>query len=84
MINPVIIYYYNDCSSSDRESHVSLSFLNYFLLILPGLLCPCQVTRLPTIDPTVIFLFLWLISATQDMTFSFLALGVLGVVPIAL
>jgi len=28
IINPVIIYYYNDCSSSDREFHAFLSFLD--------------------------------------------------------
>jgi len=41
IINSVIIYYYNNCSGSDRESHVSLFFLNYFLLVLPGPLHPC-------------------------------------------
>ena len=78
IINPVIIYYYNNCSGSDRESYVSLSFLNYFLLVLPGLPCPCQVTRLPTTDLAVTFPFCWLISATQDLTFSFSCLGSFG------
>jgi len=73
IINPVIIYYYNDCSSSERESHTFLSFLNYFLLVLPVPLYPCQVTRVPTTDPMAIFLFLWLISVNQDLTLSFLA-----------
>jgi len=73
IINPVIIYYYNDCSSSDRESHASLSFLDYFLLVFSGLFHSCQVTGLPTTDPMVISLFLWLISATQDLTLFFSA-----------
>jgi len=46
IINPVIIYYYNICSGSDRESCTSLSFLDYFLLVFPGLFHPCQVTGL--------------------------------------
>jgi len=33
IINPVIIYYYNDRSGSDREFCASLSFLDYFLLV---------------------------------------------------
>jgi len=73
IINLVIIYYYNDHSGSDREFCASLSFLDYFLLVLPGLLCPCRVTGLPTTDPAVVSLFLWLISVTQNLTFSFLA-----------
>jgi len=40
-INLVIIHYYNNHSDSDRESHSSLSFLDYFLLVLLGLLCSC-------------------------------------------
>jgi len=56
IINPVIIYYYNDFSSN-RESRTFLSFLDYFLLVLPVLLCPCQVTKFPTTDPTTISLF---------------------------
>jgi len=71
IINPVIIYHYNDCSSSDREFCASWAFLDHFLLVLPGLLCPCQVTGLPTTNPTVIFPFLWLISVTWDLTLSF-------------
>jgi len=64
---------FNDCSGSDRESHTSLFFLNYFLLVLLGLLCPCRVTGLPMTNPMVISLFLWLISVIQDLTlFSFL------------
>ena len=51
----------------------SCLFLDYFLLVLLVLLHPCQVTGLPTTDFTAISLFLWLISATQDLTFSFLA-----------
>ena len=68
IINPVIIYYYNDHSGSDRESHTSLSFLDYFLLVLPGPLCPCQVTGLPTTDPMVISPSLQLILVTWDLT----------------
>ena len=30
IINPVIIYYYNNCSSSDRESHISFVFSQLF------------------------------------------------------
>jgi len=41
IINPVIIYYYNNCSGSDRESRAFLSFLDYFLLVFPGPFCPC-------------------------------------------
>ena len=51
-----LIYYYNNHSSSDRES-CALSFLNYFLLVLLGLLCPCQVTRLLITNSMVVFLF---------------------------
>jgi len=58
IINLVIIYYYNNCSDSDREFCTSLSFLNYFLLVLPGLLHLCQVTGLSTTDPMAISLFL--------------------------
>jgi len=83
IINPVIIYYYNNYSGSDRESCASLSFLNYFLLVLPGLLCSCQVTGLLITNLAAVSLFLLLISATQDLTFFFLVYGVLGVVSIA-
>ena len=48
-----------------------LSFLNYFLSVLLGLRCSCWVTGLPTTNPAAIFLFLWLISVTQDLTLSF-------------
>jgi len=58
IINPVIIYYYSDHSGSDRESYAFLSFLDYFLLVLPGPLCPCQVIGLPTTSPMAISLFL--------------------------
>ena len=78
IINPVIIYYYNNCSSSDRESCTFLSFFDYFLLVLPGSLHSCQVTRLPTPDPIAVSLFLWLISATWDLTFSFSCLVSFG------
>ena len=30
IINPVIIYYYNNCSGSDRESHISFVFSQLF------------------------------------------------------
>jgi len=78
IINPVIIYYYNDCSSSDRESCASLSFLDYFLLVLPGPLYSCQVTGLPTTNPVAISPSLWLISATWDLTLFFFCLGSFG------
>jgi len=68
IINLVIIYYYNNHSGSDRKFNAFLSFLDYFLLVLPGPLRPCRVTRLPTTDPVAIFPFLWLISVTRCHT----------------
>jgi len=55
IINLVIIYYYNNYSGSDRESHAFLSFLNYFLLVLPGLLYPyqCKGTAYSSLDNLV-------------------------------
>jgi len=56
----------------NREFCTSLSFLDYFLLVLPGLLCPCQVTGLPTTDSTAIFSFFGLSQQLRTCLFLFL------------
>ena len=46
--------------------------LDYFLLVLPGLFCPRQVTRLSTTNPMAIFLFFGLSYQLGTCLFSFL------------
>ena len=67
------IYYYNNRSGSDRESHTSLSFLDHFLLVLarPALPSPSYWVAYCRSNCSFSLLYL-LISVTQDLYVFFL------------